>query len=69
LLSQLTAFLSGEDKSNAIAWIVTQADRESVRLNLLTGPRTRFTTARAVPLIERLMEALRRMLAEGGACR
>jgi integrating conjugative element relaxase (TIGR03760 family) len=66
LLSQLTAFLSGEDKSNAVAWIVTQADRESVRLNLLTGPRTRFATARAVPLIERLMEALRRMLAEGG---
>ena len=66
LLSQLTAFLSGEDKSNAVAWIVTQADRESVRLNLLTGPRTRFASARAVPLIERLMEALRRMLAEGG---
>jgi integrating conjugative element relaxase (TIGR03760 family) len=66
MLSQLTAFLSGEDKSNAIAWIVTLADRESVRLNLLTGPRTRFASARAVPLIERLMEALRRMLAEGG---
>ncbi len=66
MLSQLTAFLSGEDKSNAIAWIVTQADRESVRLNLLTGLRTRFASARAVPLIERLMEALRRMLAEGG---
>jgi integrating conjugative element relaxase (TIGR03760 family) len=65
LLSQLTAFLSGEDKFNAIARIVIQADRESVRINLLTGPRTRFTTARAVPLIERLMEALRRMLAEG----
>ena len=66
MLSQLTAFLSGEDKSNAIAGIVTQADRESVRLNLLTGQRTRFASARAVPLIERLMEALRRMLAEGG---
>ena len=66
LLMQLTAFLSGEDKTNAVAWIVTQADRESVRLNLLTGPRTRFASARAVPLIERLMEALRRMLAEGG---
>jgi hypothetical protein len=32
----------------------------------LDGARTRFSTARAVPLIERLMEALRRMLAEGG---
>lgn len=65
LLAQLTAFLSGEDTSNSIAKIVIQADRESVRRNLLDGPRTRFATARAVPLYERLMEALRRMLAEG----
>lgn len=65
LLTQLTAFLSGEDSSNSIAKIATQADRESVRRNLLDGPRTRFATARAVPLYERLMEALQRMLAEG----
>lgn len=65
LLAQLTAFLSGEDTSNSIAKIAVQADRESVRRNLLDGPRTRFATARAVPLYERLMEALQRMLAEG----
>lgn len=66
LLAQLTAFLAGEDKTGALARIVIEADRESVRRNLLEGPRTRFARARAVPLIERLMEALRRMLAEGG---
>jgi hypothetical protein len=32
---------------------------------LLTGPRQRFASARTAPLIERLMEALRRMLADG----
>ena len=31
----------------------------------LTGPRQRFASARTAPLIERLMEALRRMLADG----
>jgi integrating conjugative element relaxase (TIGR03760 family) len=66
LLAQLTAFLAGEDKTSALALIVIEADRESVRRNLLEGPRTRFASARAVPLVERLMEALRRMLAEGG---
>jgi integrating conjugative element relaxase (TIGR03760 family) len=66
LLVQLTAFLAGEDKEHALARIVIEADRESVRRDLLAGPRTRFASARAVPLIERLMEALRRMLAEGG---
>ena len=66
LLAQLMAFLSGEDKHGPLARIVIEADRESVRWNLLDGPRTRFANARAVPLIERLMEALHRMLSEGG---
>ncbi|MET3448260.1 MobH family relaxase [Ralstonia sp. 1138] len=66
LIRQLNAFLSGEaDPSSPIAEIVTAADRESVAANLRYGPRTRFRTARAVPLIERLMQALRRMLLEG----
>lgn len=34
--------------------------------DLAQGPRTRFAAARVQPLIERLMQALRRMLAEGG---
>uniref|UniRef100_UPI003BEEFE7B MobH family relaxase n=1 Tax=Burkholderia arboris TaxID=488730 RepID=UPI003BEEFE7B len=66
LMRELSAFLSGQaDSKDAIAEIVIAADRESVAANLLTGPRTRFKSARAVPLIERLMEALRRLIVEG----
>ena len=67
LLDQLLQYLLGEARpDNPIATIVARAEAESVRTNLREGPRTRFATARAVPLIERLMAALRRMLAEGG---
>ncbi|MBO7931033.1 TraI domain-containing protein [Burkholderia pseudomallei] len=72
VLQELAAYLSGDGngkggaKDGALAKIVGDADRRSVAENLLAGPRTRFATARAVPLIERLMEGLRRLLAEGG---
>ncbi|APA88980.1 TraI domain-containing protein [Paraburkholderia sprentiae WSM5005] len=68
VLQELAAYLSGEasSKDSALAKIVGDADRRSVAENLLAGPRTRFASARAVPLIERLMEGLRRLLAEGG---
>lgn len=66
LIRELAAYLSGEPHTGAIARIVTRADAESVRNNLRFGPRTRFASARVVPLIERLMAGLRRMLAEGG---
>ncbi len=68
LLVALMHYLAGEADStaNPIAALVSAAERESVRANLLDGARTRFSTSRAVPLIERLMEAMRRMLAEGG---
>ncbi|MBU9478019.1 MobH family relaxase [Burkholderia multivorans] len=68
VLQELAGYLSGEvsSKDSALAKIVGEADRRSVAENLLAGPRTRFATARAVPLIERLMEGLRRLLAEGG---
>jgi integrating conjugative element relaxase (TIGR03760 family) len=52
--------------SNPIAQLVSRADQESVRHNLATGSRQRFATARSLPLIERLMGALREMLQEGG---
>ncbi|MBQ0961771.1 TraI domain-containing protein [Ideonella sp. 4Y11] len=65
VLSQLLAFLAGEAPDGTLADIVKRADSDSVRRNLLHGPRTRFSTARTRPLIERLMEALRRMLLEG----
>lgn len=66
LMRELAGYLSGEMREGAIAAIVRRADAESVRHDLRHGPRTRFASARTVPLIERLMGALRRMLAEGG---
>jgi integrating conjugative element relaxase (TIGR03760 family) len=66
ILAQLLAYLSGEDKDGALGSIIKRADSDSVRRNLLHGPRTRFASARTRPLVERLMEALRRMLVEGG---
>ena len=66
LIHELTAYLSGDDTyTGALRGIVTRADSESVRTNLLHGPRTRFASAKTVPLIERLMQALRMMLDEG----
>ena len=67
LLQALVQYLLGEaGPDSPIATIVSRAEGESVRANLLNGPRTRFASAGSVPLIERLMGALRRMLAEGG---
>ena len=65
LLQELAEYLGGERRDGALAELVAVGDRESVRRNLLTGPRQRFASARNVPLIERLMDALRRMLADG----
>ncbi|MBL8348446.1 MAG: TraI domain-containing protein [Rubrivivax sp.] len=65
LLSHLVEYLSGDDPDGTLGSVVKRADSDSVRRNLLHGPRTRFASARTVPLIERLMQALRRMLAEG----
>jgi len=64
LLQDLADYLCGERRDGALAELVGAGDRESVRRNLLTGPRQRFATARTTPLIERLMDALRRMLAD-----
>lgn len=67
LMRALLGYLSAEaGTANPLADLVKRGEAESVRANLKAGPRTRFATARAVPLIERLMNALRRMLAEGG---
>jgi len=66
LMGELTHYLSGEEQTKgALREIVTRADSESVKNNLMQGPRTRFASAQAVPLIERLMQALRLMLEEG----
>lgn len=66
LMGDLTSYLSGDDQDKGVLReIVTRADSESVKNNLMQGPRTRFASARSVPLIERLMQALRLMLEEG----
>ena len=66
LMGDLTSYLSGDDQEKGVLReIVTRADSESVKNNLMQGPRTRFASARSVPLIERLMQALRLMLEEG----
>lgn len=69
LIAELMAVLSGDKDcgSGEIKQLVMRADAESVKRNLLSGSRVRFSRARRVPLIERLMAALRSMLAEGGA--
>ena len=66
LINTLVAYLAGESDGGAIGKLIKFADGKSVADNLLRGNRTRFATARQVPLIERMMDALRRMLAEGG---
>lgn len=70
IMTELTRFLSGESAAegkSAIAEVVKRADQESTRWNLAQGPRNRFATARAVPLVERLMQSMRFMLSAGGA--
>ncbi len=45
--------------------ITRRADQESTRVNLLSGPRTRFRTARETPLVDVLDEALTRLISSG----
>jgi integrating conjugative element relaxase (TIGR03760 family) len=75
-LETLSAFLGGEgakpgtaafEGAKTLAAIIRQADQMSVAHNLQSGPRQRFATATAVPLIERLMSTIRGMLAQGTA--
>jgi integrating conjugative element relaxase (TIGR03760 family) len=64
LLPELADYLCGERRDGKLAELVAVGDRESVRRNLLIGSRQRFANAGTVPLIERLMGAMRRMLAD-----
>lgn len=68
VIRELLSYLAGEKAAGetVLHQLVSRADSESVRRNLLTGSRVRFATARRVPLIEQLMHALRAMLQEGG---
>lgn len=65
---ELTACLEGADPPagrTSLHDIVSKADSMSVAKNLATGSRVRFSSARQVPMIERLMAGLRTLLAEG----
>ena len=68
LIRELLAYLAGDKAAcdGTLHELVSRADSESVRRNLLSGSRVRFATARRVPLIEQLMHAVRTMLQEGG---
>lgn len=62
VLNDLMSFLGGQaPESAAITTMVKQADQQSVASNLATGSRIRFASAKAVPLIERLMLGLREL--------
>lgn len=65
VMQELVDFLGGTEssKDGILHGIVVKADMESVASNLRHGPRVRFATARAVPLVERLMNALHYLLA------
>ncbi len=66
LLRELMDMLAGKPSDNSILLtIVKKADMESTRLNLQSGPRTRFKTSRETPLVEVLDEALCRLLNSG----
>jgi hypothetical protein len=67
VLAQLTTWLYGDlYESGAIGEIVRQADRQSVANNIKNGAdQIRFPNSPQVPLIERLITALRELLHEG----
>ncbi|QTQ30079.1 Integrating conjugative element relaxase, PFL4751 [Aromatoleum bremense] len=66
VMRELDAVLSGDDASSVLTGIVRGADQRSAASNLQQGPRNQFGSATAVPLVERLMEAMRRLLRQGG---
>ena len=66
VLQELGQFLGGEARQGVVAEIVAKADQLSTKGNLASGSRARFDTARSVPLVEQLMNAMQEMLRQGG---
>jgi hypothetical protein len=64
-LDVLQKYLSGQDKDSLVAKIVRRADQLSTKRALASGNRARFASARAVPLIDLLMQAISSMLRAG----
>ncbi|MCK0513213.1 TraI domain-containing protein [Aromatoleum buckelii] len=65
VMRELEAAWSGDDATGVLAEIVRQADRHSAASNLQLGPRNQFATATAIPLVDQLMNAMRRLLRQG----
>ncbi|MDZ7840906.1 MAG: MobH family relaxase [Gammaproteobacteria bacterium] len=66
VLAAWVATLCGDrDHSGTLGEIVSKADRESVARNLGAGDNVRLPTVQAVPLHEKLLTALRHLVAEG----
>ncbi|GAO72885.1 MobH family relaxase [Comamonas sp. E6] len=64
-LDALEQYLTGQDKDSLVAKIVKRADQLSTQRALQKGSKARFATAKAVPLIELLMQSMRTMLHAG----
>jgi len=61
----LNKYLSGADRDSLVAEIVREADKASARRALLSGSKARFATAKAVPLVDLMMQSLQAMLRSG----
>jgi hypothetical protein len=64
-LDALEQYLTGQDTDSLVAKIVKRADQLSTQRALQKGSKARFATAKAVPLIELLMQSMRTMLQAG----
>lgn len=65
-LKEVLDCLGSSPKADGVLYqFLKRADMESTRLNLLSGSRTRFKSAREVSLIDVLDEGLRRLLGSG----
>lgn len=64
-LDALEKYLSAQDKESLVAQIVRRADKLSTQRALMSGHKARFSTAKAVPLIDLLMQAMASMLRSG----
>lgn len=64
-LNALEQYLTGADRTSLVAQIVKRADSRSAQRALANGSQARFATAKAVPLIDLLMQAIGAMLRAG----
>ena len=61
----LENYLCGQDKDSLVAKIIKRADSLSTQRALIKGSKARFASAKAVPLIDLMMQAITSMLQAG----